>query len=263
LKEDSHKQYPDSDPDSDPDAYVECPVCGYRAIELPSHYDKIHGLTKEQYCDYPLVAEVKKTRYRGLANPWYKNGGKYSPFSKNNIIFDDVEAGIAATLAKTKQTWKDNPDCRSTNIEYWLARGLTEQEARRALKERQSTFSIQKCIERHGEAEGTRIWKERQQKWQAKLTAKSEDEQIRITKSKATFEKCRSKPEREIEIFLLERYETEIQFVLKRPEGKHYSYDFRIGKKLIEFNGDYWHANPIKYSSDFLMKTKNKTAQQI
>lgn len=197
LKEDSHKQYSDSDPD----AYVECPICGYRAIELPSHYDKIHGLTKEQYSDYPLVAEVKKNRYRGPANPWYKHGGKYSPFSKNNIIFDDVEAGIAATLAKTKQTWKDNPDCRSTNIEYWLAKGLTDQEARRALKERQSTFSIQKCIERHGEAEGTRIWKERQQKWQANLTSKPEDEQIRITKSKATFEKCRSKPEREIEFF--------------------------------------------------------------
>ena len=35
-------------------------------------------------------------------------------------------------------------------------------------------------------------------------------------------------------------------------------FDFRIGKKLIEFNGDYWHANPKKYDSEFLVGRNGK-----
>lgn len=34
-------------------------------------------------------------------------------------------------------------------------------------------------------------------------------------------------------------------------------------KKIIEFNGDYWHANPAKYSSNFLIKQSNLTALEV
>jgi G:T-mismatch repair DNA endonuclease (very short patch repair protein) len=34
-------------------------------------------------------------------------------------------------------------------------------------------------------------------------------------------------------------------------------------KKCIEFNGDYWHCNPNKYSSDFKIIQSNKTATEI
>lgn len=34
-------------------------------------------------------------------------------------------------------------------------------------------------------------------------------------------------------------------------------------KKCIEFNGDYWHCNPNKYSSDFKIIQTNKTAAEI
>lgn len=32
---------------------------------------------------------------------------------------------------------------------------------------------------------------------------------------------------------------------------------------LVEYNGDYWHCNPIKYKIDYLNKKKNKTAKEI
>jgi len=32
---------------------------------------------------------------------------------------------------------------------------------------------------------------------------------------------------------------------------------------IIEYNGDYWHCNPIKYSKDYFHKIKNKTAKEI
>lgn len=32
---------------------------------------------------------------------------------------------------------------------------------------------------------------------------------------------------------------------------------------LIEYNGDYWHCNPIKYKPDYLNQKKNKTAKEL
>lgn len=54
-----------------------------------------------------------------------------------------------------------------------------------------------------------------------------------------------------------------------KPRSKEFSvngklFDFRYGKKLIEFNGDYWHANPLKYDSTFLVgRNRKRSAQQI
>lgn len=40
-----------------------------------------------------------------------------------------------------------------------------------------------------------------------------------------------------------------------------YHPDFIIGKKIIEFYGDYFHANPIKYSDDMMIR--DKTAKEV
>ncbi len=56
----------------------------------------------------------------------------------------------------------------------------------------------------------------------------------------------------------------ELEFKIAFPEG-HRSYDIRVGKKLIEVQGDYWHANPKKYSADKLVEWSmgTMTAQQV
>lgn len=40
-------------------------------------------------------------------------------------------------------------------------------------------------------------------------------------------------------------------------------FDFGLDKKLIEFNGDYWHCNPQKFNADFYHSMKKKTAAEI
>lgn len=42
----------------------------------------------------------------------------------------------------------------NTNIEYWLKQGLTIEEARTRLRERQSTFTLEKCIEKYRKRRG-------------------------------------------------------------------------------------------------------------
>ena len=39
------------------------------------------------------------------------------------------------------------------------------------------------------------------------------------------------------------------QYVIKTNRRK-FVYDFRLGDKIVEFDGDYWHANPAIYEHD-------------
>lgn len=58
--------------------------------------------------------------------------------------------------------WKSN---FNTNIEFYIKRGYTKEEAEEKLTQRQRTFSKQICIEKHGKEKGLKVWKERQSKW--------------------------------------------------------------------------------------------------
>lgn len=76
----------------------------------------------------------------------------------------------------------------STTIEYYLAKGMNHEEAEKALKERQSTFSKKKMIEKFGEIKGLKIVKERNDKWISSL--KENNDWGELSKSKAvTLEK--------------------------------------------------------------------------
>ena len=47
-------------------------------------------------------------------------------------------------------------------------------------------------------------------------------------------------------------------------ECKLYRVDYVLNKKIIEFNGDFWHANPILYEkSDIVRKNPIQTADEI
>ena len=52
---------------------------------------------------------------------------------------------------------------------------------------------------------------------------------------------------------------------LKNSEFNVITVDFKVGNKIIEFYGDFWHANPKLYESDFVFERDNmkKTAKLI
>jgi hypothetical protein len=57
----------------------------------------------------------------------------------------------------------------------------------------------------------------------------------------------------------------EESFYLKNSEFNVITVDFKVGNKIIEFYGDFWHANPKLYESDFVFERDNmkKTAKLI
>ena len=48
-------------------------------------------------------------------------------------------------------------------------------------------------------------------------------------------------------------------------DNKQFYYDFTIPnkRKIIEFDGTYWHCDPRKYNSDYFHKLIKMTSQQI
>jgi hypothetical protein len=60
-------------------------------------------------------------------------------------------------------------------------------------------------------------------------------------------------------------FDPEIEFHISFPPRGYRSYDVKVGTKLIEVHGDYWHANPKKYMSDDIIEWSmgRMTAQQV
>ena len=103
----------------------------------------------------------------------------------------DIDSFISERQKKNSQELgklkKLNPEKykekTTTNIEYWLSKGLTEDESKAKLKERQTTFSLSKCVEKYGEVEGNKRFLERQKKWVDTLRNKINYDEIQKTKN--------------------------------------------------------------------------------
>jgi len=162
-------------------------------------------------------------------------------------VWDDIHE-------KTWNKRRNNPelykDINTTHIEYWLKNGFTEDESKEKIKDRQKTFTLEKCIEKYGKIKGKEIWNSRQKKWKKSLV---ENGNLKCGYSKISqdlFYKL-------IEIYDIEDREM-IYFATKNKEyfislkgGEFYQYDFTDlkRKKIIEYNGDLYHANPNIYKS--------------
>lgn len=176
---------------TNPYEYCECQICGFRGKEIPNHVTR-HGISVDDYKkQFNAVVKSQSScdRVKGDKNPGFQHGGKLSPFSKNFVGYSDVDNAeeiIKQTIEKKKKTVEDNPQNQPTRIEYWLAQGYSETEAIVKLGERQSTFTKAKCIEKHGEVEGLKVWQSRQDKWTTSYYDKTEEEINDINRRKSS-----------------------------------------------------------------------------
>jgi len=84
-----------------------------------------------------------------------------------------------------KYSKEERKEKNHTCIEYYLSKNYSLEEATSILSERQSTFSLEKCISRYGIEEGTTVFNNRQVLWQNTLKAKPQEEIDLINASKA------------------------------------------------------------------------------
>lgn len=178
-----------------------------------------------------------------------------SPFSKEFYI----KRGLQEEDRKKFNDDVSKNRSYNTKLSYYINQGLSEEEAYLKLKERQSTFTLEKCIEKYGEEIGHIKYTERQEKWLKKLYENFQNNGD--GRSKQSFfakiiitEICKyfdiSIPKKEY-------------YIYDKENKRAYAYDFNYNYHVIEFNGDYWHCNPKLYSDDFINKVKQKTAKEI
>lgn len=256
--------------------YLICPVCQEKHRELGTHAKK-HGYSSREFkIEFglsKLKCEKIVIRMKGSNNPGYQHGGKLSPFSKKFVSYQWMDEEILDEKLK-KDAKKRIVDMtsrgnNSTTIEYYLKRGMTTEEAQFALSERQSTFSLGKCIEKHGETKGTEVWKARQEKWLSTLDAKTDVEKIELNYKRTYRNGSVSKQENFLATTLRTYFPgLETQFHIRREDQplKNWFYDIRLGDRIIEYNGDFWHANPNKYVAEDVIKFPGcspKTAKSV
>ncbi len=157
---------------------------------------------------------------------------------------------------------------RKGQIEYWVNKGYTSEEAKLKVKEVQSTFTLKKCIEKYGEEEGIKIFTQRQEMWSNKVEEKYKNgEFTRFCKhnwSKTELDFI-GELVKALNINDDEYYSAfnGKQFCRNFKDiGKTFAYDFVYMEKIIEFNGDYWHCNPQIYEAEYFNKLLQCTSKE-
>lgn len=275
--------------------YVVCQICKEHkeAIAGP-HLKRKHGMTSKEYQEMfpgyriasdkygnkvspkgredhhmkrPEMRKLSSERCRGDSNPNSKTKSSQedrnsrSPyhidFYKKRFPDSYEEEYKKFQIAQQSNINKRNPP--SNKIEYWLNLGFSEEEAQLKLKDRQTTFSLEKCIEKYGEKEGRERFDQRQKKWKHKVF--NENTHIGLGKSNISEEIWNYLKS----IFPNALYGKAEKFIKIPGTNKAFKFDFclRDKKKIIEFNGTFWHCKPSLYEETYFHNVKKKTAKEI
>lgn len=224
--------------------------------------NKISENTKE-FMNKPEMKRHFSEMFSGDKNPNSKKNTtleqrqRISPFSKSFKGYDELSDEEKESIIRNRLQ-SDRNDRTTSQIEYWIKKGYSKEDAKMRVSERQKTFTLEKCIEKYGEEDGLKRWQERQLKWCKSLInsfEKDGDNRTPISK----FEKdCKETICNLLNIDIPSK-----QKYMSDKSGNHYSYDLTINHKIIEFNGDYWHMNPDIYSKDDYNKSKKMTSLEI
>lgn len=255
---------------------ITCKECGFMGNDLIKHINLKHN-SVEEYCQkYNCKKEdlISKTAHENRKNAQLKlieegrshcftsennpskgeecKNGRNSPYSMNFRGYDGLsneekqEKINKLYILKIEST---NKNCHNPlTLEYYIKKGYSEKEADKKLKERQSTFSLEKCIEKHGQEKGKEIFSQRQEKWQrnykknnySKISQKLFWEIYEIIKNEyQNIRFATIHPEKQIKMNDNINYEDVIKL-----SSTSIKPDFFIPSinKIIEFDGDYWHG---------------------
>jgi hypothetical protein len=235
---------------------ISCGICNLLSHDLTSHILRTHKIEIPKYKE--IYGEIRSEKYlleqsnriKGNKNPAYNHQGKFSPLSDKFIYADIIDKEkISLKISNSNKNNGNN----STTIKYWINLGYTEQESKNKISERQKTFTLEKCIEKYGDQLGKEKWLERQEKWQNSCKKTRRNGFSKISQ-KLFWEIYDNLVEEKEFIFFAELGEDKClddsgvnnEYTLKLS-GRILLPDFINikNKKIIEFDGTYWHGKNI------------------
>lgn len=227
---------------------VECRICNVKLKNLTGHIKKIHGITTAEYqAKYggkvlnEKITSILSENMCGEKNPAYNHGGKMSPWSEKS----EYHSSEVIEESRRKAYSKHTKDKRDVCAEYHGYQGLEPEAVQELISERQRTFTLEKCIEQHGEDKGREVHAERQRKW-LKSMPRSNFSKIsqqlfwEITKFRGTegIYFAELSPEKKLDD---SGKNNEATITLSETSCKP-DYLCIKTKRVIEFDGDYWHG---------------------
>jgi hypothetical protein len=118
---------------------------------------------------------------------------RWSPMFYLDRGFSEEESKQLSSEFQTKnsnkyqQKYKNNPEnyvsSFSTRIEFYLKKGMSQEDAEKALKDRQTTRSKEKFIKKYGEQDGLKRFNELNERWVSTLKSKDNYADICARKS--------------------------------------------------------------------------------
>jgi len=187
-------------------------------------------------------ADTNVKKRAGLANTIeYWEGRGYGSI-------DAIEKTREVQKSRSEKSPSSKPGARGYSTrtkEYWINKGYSESDAVTRVAEVQVTNGLPFYVKKYGEVLGPEKFAARIEQW---LNAPGNKNMVRgrSKKSVILFESLPSGG------FYGEHEKT------IRGKTKVHRTDFVLGKKVIEYNGDYWHANPSIYSDGEIMIRKKK-----
>jgi len=268
--------------------YIICHLCNSKVQRIyGKHLNKFHKISSEEYkqmfpfaqlcCNKDLQhtsinsgLHMKEEKYRQMVSKQMMGENNInsktktdeitrqgrSPFSQ--VFYERLNKPAEDRAIFVKRALKDR--IAFWELQYFINKGMSEEEAKIFRKSKK--FSLVYCINKYGEEVGHKVWKERQDKWKSKVF--NESTYIGNGTSNVS------------NMFITEvlKYNDKNDHILHGKNEKSiydkknrraYKYDLTnlSNKRVIEFNGVYWHCKPELYESTYFNKVKKQTAAEI
>lgn len=209
------------------------------------------GITDKNEIEFNIKSQRKLN-----VEYWLKLGYTENDAIKQVFIFQQENSNKRNLKWISKKDTFDFKKQHNTNIEYWLNLGYSISESEILLKNRQQTFTLEKCINKYGLEKGTEIYNNRQKEWVKKVFNKN------TCMSNGRSNICDNFINKLI-LFINNTgitndfyYGKNERFIYDNLEKKGKRYDLCYNKKIIEFNGDFWHSNPKIYNGDDIHRVR-------
>jgi hypothetical protein len=204
------------------------------------------------------MAEINKRKGNGMNADWLVKNKGLSRKDAEQQIFERCSNAGKMKNALYKKLGRAVSD---RQLNFYLEQGLSLEDAKIALKERQSTTSLYAYVKKYGQIEGLQRYEKRIKLFRKSWQNKTDEERLDIVCKRLNKNKFFSaesynffqKLEKNTDSNLKYLYGKNEYFLYDLVTKKIYFYDFVIleEKMIIEYHGSFWHANPIKDSNDW------------
>ena len=231
------------------------------------------GYTREAAIE--KISAMQKQRSPRCTEYWLKRGCTLAE-AKTHV--SEHQASIAKINVE-KYTSAERKQRSSFCYEYWENKGYSVEETRAILSANADNQSIDSFISRYGQHEGQKRHNElkayRKQHYSLDgYIAKHGKERGTALWNKKFKNRHNSAAATKFFSVLTENIGPDYKiYTAGNSNGEYginnnsvyYYYDYVVPdlKLCVEFNGDYWHCNPAKYSADYVIAQCNKTAADI